>query len=168
MVSMRRLSTLAGDWAGSYQYPPGAGGPWGETASVPFEMRLNQIGYGRLSGEIREDPALGFPEPGVVQGRASLFSVVLQKRMPVLRLWVPGALMTFREWILKTYGPDVHVNDLEHPVIQLKGRLSRWSGTMAGTWSTDPFGVADEGTSWRLDFPRQTGTWHASRTSLAV
>ena len=135
---------------------------------VHFSMRLVEAADGTVAGEVRENPPLGFPEVGVVEGRAQLMSVALRKTMPVLRLLDGDHLITLTEWVQRKYPNVLEVNTLPHPTIHLTARLFRWPGFMAGVWWVPNGTIADENSSWRADYPASSGVWQAKRARDAA
>ena len=54
---------ISGTWRGSYNYPQNP-----ETADVPFTLNLQQFALGHFTGTVIEDPALGMPGTGTIEG----------------------------------------------------------------------------------------------------
>ena len=158
---------VAGVWLGEYNYfEEHGGGPWGSGVAVPFRMTLRASRTGRIAGVIAEDPHLGFPEEGSLNGRARLSTIRLTKHMPLLRVWEPGRLMTFAQLVETRSNGQYSAPPLPHPPVVLEGELSRRTGTMHGTWTLGPFSLEldePEWPDWRADFPTQRGEWRATR-----
>lgn len=153
------LFSLEGTWRGAYEYPKGMEGPG---SPVPFTMSLRQNGFFKVLGTVQEDLPFGFPEAGSVSGRAGLFSISLEKRMPVLRLWDGDRTVPFAEWYTRIYGIGFQ-QVAAHPVIHLSGRLSRWRGAIEGIWRSPAISITDRISGRRFDFPDLSGQWYAQR-----
>lgn len=154
---------ISGEWRGYYQYPfvdfKGPDPP----PRVQFTMSLRESDTGVVTGEVVEEPPLGFLETGTIEGEAKLFQVSFRKLMPVLRLQDGETTVTLTDWLRRQNPVIEEVNVLPHPTVYFTARLFRWPGLMAGSWWVPETAIVDEDSPFRLDFPAHDGVWEARR-----
>src|SRR5690242_7415835 len=92
----KRRDDIAGIWRGSYSCPL----QMREQPPVPFTLVLQQDRVGHIAGTVTEDPALGMPATGTIEGNVAFPRIEFVKMMPVCYLRAQdGRLQTLREYL---------------------------------------------------------------------
>jgi len=140
---------LTGQWRGEYRfgelYPA-------NLLAVPFLMELRGGWFRRFRGTVRDDPARGMPELGLVRGRFVGVTITFTKFMPVGYTYTEsGARKTLRSIVQSHTGHDP--GEIKNPPVHYTGTF-------------DPDSVVFRG-DWRLAAPFSgSGTWWMARERL--
>ena len=152
--SVGSLKTVSGIWRGAYRRDPSELSP--ARVPVPFTLTLKQGWFGRFTGSVVDDAALGMPGVGKIEGRFSYPKVSFVKRMPVACVGMrDGRLLTIREW-MKEYSLPLE-RDIAHAPIYYVGDFADTTHAR-GTWAILPHPLElDDGRIVKM--PGGTGVW---------
>ena len=118
---MEKLKKVTGTWRGSYSYDRSERMPAREP--VPFKLVLQQGWFGHFTGTVTEDPNLGMPEAGRIDGYFSSPKIEFTKLMPVCYIGLPdGRRAPLRQFLIEA-GHKCD-QDIQHPPIIYRGEFS--------------------------------------------
>jgi hypothetical protein len=131
---MARLRKITGIWRGIYNYEISEAMPSREP--VPFTLVLKQGWFGHFTGTVNDDPDLGMPETGRIDGYFSFPKIEFTKLMPVFRMAMPnGRSGTLREFLIEKGYPCDH--EVPHKPIKYSGEFSDPQQAQ-GNWIIEP------------------------------
>jgi hypothetical protein len=116
---MARLRKVTGTWRGIYGYEISEAI---RLDPVPFILILKQGWFGHFKGRVNDDPNLGMPETGRVDGYFSFPKIEFIKLMPVCRFaMADGRQVTLREFLVEKGYPCER--DIPHKPIKYTGEF---------------------------------------------
>jgi hypothetical protein len=146
---------VTGTWRGSYTGPKGD-----DSAPVPFTLELKQGWFGHFTGQVSEDPTLGMPGRGTIDGYFGFPNIHFVKRMPVCYVRSQaGGWITLRQHLRMEGFACEH--DREHPPVIYQGAFfepNRARGTwIIGGWfvplpGDESYPFAEVSGDWTLEF----------------
>ena len=143
--------SITGTWHGSYSYPQNP-----DADDVPFTLNLQQGAGGHFTGTVTEDPALGMPGTGTIEGQLAFPRIQFVKRMPVCYLTAPdGSRITLREWLAAQN--LVCESDLPHPPVCYRGEFYG-DAEARGVWIIEPWEIALAG-GMSTPMGKVSGSW---------
>ena len=151
---MDKLRNVTGTWRGTYSYEPSELMPQREP--VPFTLILKQGWLGHFTGSVSDDPVLGMPEVGSIDGYFSFPRIEFTKQMPVSRIVMrDGRRGTLRQFLVE----EGHIcdHDVPHRPIFYQGEFSD-SHHAQGTWIIEA-GPLPLGDGRVLKMAEAKGTW---------
>jgi hypothetical protein len=151
---MARLRKITGTWRGVYSYEISETMPSREP--VPFILILKQGWFRHFTGSVNDDPGLGMPETGRIDGYFSFPKIEFTKLMPVCRVaMADGRSGTLREFLIEKGYPCNH--DVPHKPIKYKGEFFDLQHAQ-GIWIIEP-GPLSLGDGRVVQTPGAKGTW---------
>ena len=155
--------SLAGTWKGEYVFEETKDGGSRLVVGtvVSFTMELKEGWFGTVTGTIKEDPEVGFPEEGVIKGKIKGTVLVFEKAMPKLRMMHEKKRTTLDE-IVERYSVVMDTEE-KHPKIRHIGDLSADGNTIEGTWLSPEFSLNIPGSSQSIGIPKLAGTFKMTR-----
>jgi hypothetical protein len=160
---MAKLRKVTGVWRGVYSYEISKTMPGFEP--VPFTLILKQGWFGYFKGSVNDDPKLGMPETGRIEGHFSFPKIEFTKLMPVCRIAMPdGRRGTLREFLIERGIRCDH--DIPHKPIKYNGEFSDPQHAQ-GIWIIEP-GPLSLASGEVVRIPGARGNWKMEATVVAA
>jgi len=158
-----KVMNISGTWKGEYEYEETKDGGSRLVAGtvVHFTMELKQGWFSSVTGTIKEDPDVGFPEEGEIKGKVKGEMFIFEKAMPKMRLTHEKSRKSIDE-VAEQFNL---VMDTEHahPKIRHIGDISKDEKTIEGTWLSPEFALGIPGSSQNIGIPKLAGTFKMTR-----
>jgi hypothetical protein len=133
---------------------------------VPFTINIDEEREGKFRGTVQDDPLMGIPETGRVQGNVTGDDLEFVKQMPAVYLIVEERIRSLEECIPEWWGMEID-RVVPAPPIHYRGSFSADGQEIAGQWwmgrTTVP--IPSGGKRYALDIETTTGNWSARRSS---
>jgi hypothetical protein len=155
---------LTGTWKGEYVFEEtkDGGSKLVMGTEVSFTMELKQGWLGTVTGTIKEDPDVGFPEEGEIKGKIKGTVIVFEKIMPKLRMMHEKSRLSLDD-IVERYSFVMDTEE-KHPKIRHIGDLSADGNTIEGTWLSPEYVLNVPGSSQNIGLPKLAGTFKMTRS----
>jgi hypothetical protein len=130
-----------------------------------FGMTLKQSWvFGKLSGDVWEDPPHGMPGRGVIAGHLTRTGVYFLKWMPIFHVWKDGRGVPLEDYLREESGLVLD-EPPPHPAIKYEGVFRGEGDELEGTWEIVPGRslLLSQGQLLQSQTPPSKGEWTARR-----
>ena len=154
--------SISGRWIGEYRYHPSPGLP-ANLPSVVFAMDIAEW-EGKFRGRVQDDPSVGTPEPGAIEGVTDGRTVSFMKRMPVCFFNGPDGLQSLRDLVMQHWGMALD-RVVPAPPIEYSGEFSADGEEVSSVWriAEGTIFIPSGGEEYPLPCTGATGTWFMRR-----